>query len=84
MTSSKLFLPICRSRLESRWTYLCSPHLRLELLDTPLQVDPGTQLRQVSFRFFHFDPTFAPAGKTAGHLLFANAEFRVLGASAAT
>ena len=35
------------------------------LLDTPLTVDPGTELHQVSFRFFHFDPTFAPPGKTA-------------------
>ncbi|HTW74908.1 MAG TPA: NAD(P)/FAD-dependent oxidoreductase [Steroidobacteraceae bacterium] len=35
------------------------------VLDSPLQVDPGTQLSQLSVRFFHFDPTFAPAGKTA-------------------
>jgi phytoene dehydrogenase-like protein len=35
------------------------------LLDSPLQVDPDTELPKVSFRFFHFDPTFAPAGKTA-------------------
>ncbi|HXJ17165.1 MAG TPA: NAD(P)/FAD-dependent oxidoreductase [Candidatus Polarisedimenticolia bacterium] len=35
------------------------------VLDAPLIVDPGTQLRQVSFRFFHYDPTFAPPGKTA-------------------
>ena len=35
------------------------------VLDAPLVVDPGTELRQVSFRFFHFDPTFAPLGKTA-------------------
>jgi phytoene dehydrogenase-like protein len=41
------------------------PGFVTQLLDTPLQVDPTTQLRQVSFRFFHFDPTFAPAGKTA-------------------
>jgi phytoene dehydrogenase-like protein len=41
------------------------PGFATRLLDTPLQVDPGTQLRQVSFRFFHYDPTFAPAGKTA-------------------
>jgi phytoene dehydrogenase-like protein len=34
------------------------------LIDKPLEVDPGTQLSQVSFRFFHFDPTFAPPGKT--------------------
>jgi phytoene dehydrogenase-like protein len=35
------------------------------LLDAPLSVDPGTVLSQVSFRFFHFDPTFAPRGETA-------------------
>jgi len=41
------------------------PGFATQLLDTPLQVDPGTRLRQVSVRFFHFDPTLAPAGKTA-------------------
>ena len=41
------------------------PGFVTQLLDEPLQVDPTTQLRQVSFRFFHFDPTFAPEGKTA-------------------
>lgn len=35
------------------------------LLEEPLVVDPGTGLDHVAFRFFHFDPTFAPAGKTA-------------------
>jgi phytoene dehydrogenase-like protein len=35
------------------------------VLDVPLAVDPGTELREVSFRFFNFDPSFAPAGKTA-------------------
>jgi phytoene dehydrogenase-like protein len=35
------------------------------LLDAPLTVDPGTQLSRLAFRFFHFDPTFAPPGKTA-------------------
>jgi phytoene dehydrogenase-like protein len=35
------------------------------LLDDPLTVDPKTHLRQISFRVFHFDPTFAPPGKTA-------------------
>jgi phytoene dehydrogenase-like protein len=35
------------------------------VLDAPLQVDPVTALRDVSFRFFHFDPTLAPEGKTA-------------------
>lgn len=34
-------------------------------LKRPLYVDPATMLAQVSFRFFHFDPTFAPKGKTA-------------------
>jgi phytoene dehydrogenase-like protein len=35
------------------------------LLDTPLHVDPGTELDLASFRIFNFDPTFAPAGSTA-------------------
>ena len=35
------------------------------LLDTPLGVDPQTQLDQLSYRCFKFDPTFAPPGKTA-------------------
>ncbi len=35
------------------------------LLGGPIQVDPGTELKRVSFRFFHYDPTFAPGGKTA-------------------
>lgn len=41
------------------------PGFLIRLLDSPLQLDPGTQLDQVSFRIFHFDPTFAPFGKTA-------------------
>jgi phytoene dehydrogenase-like protein len=35
------------------------------LLGTPLQLDPGTEVHQAAFRIFNFDPTFAPAGKTA-------------------
>jgi len=35
------------------------------LLDSPLVVDSETKLDQISFRFFHYDPTFAPPGKTA-------------------
>jgi len=35
------------------------------VLDAPLSVDPETELSDVSFRFFHFDPSFAPPGKTA-------------------
>jgi phytoene dehydrogenase-like protein len=41
------------------------PALLTRILDAPLYLDPTAQLNQVSFRFFHFDPTFAPAGKTA-------------------
>ena len=37
----------------------------IRLLDAPLLVDPGTELNRASFRFFHFDPTFAPPGTTA-------------------
>jgi phytoene dehydrogenase-like protein len=41
------------------------PHYLTRILDSPLRVDPETSLDQLSFRFFHFDPTFAPPGKTA-------------------
>ena len=41
------------------------PGFLTRVLDSPVAVDPGTELREVSFRFFHFDPSFAPAGKTA-------------------
>jgi phytoene dehydrogenase-like protein len=41
------------------------PSISTRLLDVPLLVDPITELPQISFRFFHFDPTFAPEGKTA-------------------
>jgi phytoene dehydrogenase-like protein len=37
----------------------------IQPLDAPFRIDPGTELSQISFRFFHFDPTFAPPGKTA-------------------
>jgi phytoene dehydrogenase-like protein len=37
----------------------------LRVLDTPLTLDPETRLHDVQLRLFHFDPTFAPPGKTA-------------------
>lgn len=41
------------------------PSYVTRVLETPLAVDAETQLSEVSFRFFHFDPSFAPAGKIA-------------------
>lgn len=41
------------------------PAFLTRILASPLRVDPMTALEQVSFRFFHFDSTFAPPGKTA-------------------
>jgi phytoene dehydrogenase-like protein len=41
------------------------PGFGSRLLEEPLIVDPHTQLKQLSYRCFHFDPTFAPPGKTA-------------------
>ncbi len=35
------------------------------ILNTPLKLDPVSDLKELSIRFFHFDPTFAPTGKTA-------------------
>jgi len=37
----------------------------MRVLDTPLALDPDTELRSRALRFFHFDPTFAPPEKTA-------------------
>jgi phytoene dehydrogenase-like protein len=48
----------------------------LRLLDAPLTVDPATQLSQISLRFFHFDPTFAPPGKTAVTCFLPTSNFR--------
>lgn len=41
------------------------PGFGSRLLAAPLAVDPHTQLKQISYRCFHFDPTFAPPGKVA-------------------
>jgi phytoene dehydrogenase-like protein len=41
------------------------PGYMIRVLDRPLLVEPGTELSQLAFRFFHFDPSFAPPGKTA-------------------
>lgn len=35
------------------------------VLEEPLRLDPHTQLKQLSYCCFHFDPTFAAPGKTA-------------------
>jgi phytoene dehydrogenase-like protein len=41
------------------------PPMATYMLESPLMVDPATDVHSVGFRFFHFDPTFAPPGKTA-------------------
>jgi len=41
------------------------PPMASYLLGSPIMVDPGTDLDYLGFRFFNFDPTFAPPGKTA-------------------
>lgn len=41
------------------------PPMMSRVLESPLVLDPGTEVASVGFRFFHFDPTFAPPGKTA-------------------
>ncbi len=37
----------------------------IKVLATPIVVDPASTLDHLQFRVFHFDPTFAPPGKTA-------------------
>ena len=58
------------------------PAMLSRFLESPLVVDPGTELRNLSFRIFHFDPTFAPAGKTAVTSILPDARLRVLERSA--
>jgi len=41
------------------------PPMVTRLLESPLTVDPGTEIGFVGFRIFNFDPTFAPSNKTA-------------------
>jgi phytoene dehydrogenase-like protein len=41
------------------------PGFLLRTLDAPLEIDPETKTGSLSYRIFHFDPTFAPPGKTA-------------------
>jgi len=41
------------------------PGFLLRALDAPLEIDPETRTDSLSYRIFHFDPTFAPPGKTA-------------------
>ncbi len=41
------------------------PWMVTRMLESPLRVDPATEVSSVGFRMFHFDPTFAPPGKTA-------------------
>jgi phytoene dehydrogenase-like protein len=45
------------------------------LLNSPLAVDPSTELGNLSFRFFHYDPTFAPPGKIAVTCLLPTRDF---------
>jgi phytoene dehydrogenase-like protein len=42
-----------------------APGHLMQVLEAPLKIDPETSMDAVTFRIFHFDPTFAPAGKTA-------------------
>jgi phytoene dehydrogenase-like protein len=41
------------------------PGFVTQVLEAPIEIDPGTRLDQVSFRIFNYDPTFAPPGRTA-------------------
>ncbi len=55
----------------SRW-----PAYLTRILDASFAVDPGAALHQLSFRFFHYDPTFAPPGKTAVTCFLPTRNFR--------
>lgn len=52
------------------------PPMLSRVLNSPLLVDPETEISCVGFRFFHFDPTFAPPGKTAVTSMLPTRNFR--------
>jgi phytoene dehydrogenase-like protein len=52
------------------------PSMLSRILDTPITVDPETDHYDVGFRIFHFDPTFAPQGKTAVTCLLPTRNFK--------
>jgi phytoene dehydrogenase-like protein len=52
------------------------PGMVTRILSTPIMVDPETDLNNVGFRIFHFDPTFAPKGKTAVTCLLPTRNFK--------
>lgn len=52
------------------------PAMLSVLIDAPVRVDPGTAMHHLGYRFFHYDPTFAPPGKTAVTSMFATRNYR--------
>ncbi len=46
------------------------------IVDAPIRIDPETEAKHVGFRIFHFDPTFAPPGRTAVTSMFMTRNFR--------
>jgi phytoene dehydrogenase-like protein len=52
------------------------PGMVSRILDTPITVDPETELNNAGFRIFSFDPTFAPKGKTAVTCLLPTRNFK--------
>lgn len=52
------------------------PPMLSRVLHAPIHIDPETDLGTVAFRFFHFDPTFAPPGKTAVTSILATRNFQ--------
>src|SRR5581483_5415374 len=61
----KTFPSYLQVSLGAARNFSSQPPFLIRILDSPLRLDPGMSLSQLSFRFFHFDPTFAPPGKTA-------------------
>lgn len=52
------------------------PPMVTYLLDSRISIDPATDVDYLSFRFFHFDPTFAPPGRTAVTSLVATRNYQ--------
>ncbi|HUT81068.1 MAG TPA: NAD(P)/FAD-dependent oxidoreductase [Candidatus Bathyarchaeia archaeon] len=69
------FPSICQVSLGVADEFIDIPHSIQFLLEEPIQVDPKTELKDMSIRIFNFDPTLAPKGKTALVSFFASEDY---------
>ncbi|NHJ47288.1 MAG: NAD(P)/FAD-dependent oxidoreductase [Asgard group archaeon] len=59
------FPPICQVSFGVADEFIGEPHYIQFPLNKPITIDPKTEMKDISIKFYNFDPTLAPKGKTA-------------------